>query len=318
MLINMFLYFNTCYQFVMRPPCESIVKNVLPRLRAHVVKILVEREGYNISEVSRMISISSVSALKYKKLLSKRSVLDDSLRDIAEKCIHVLRDKGTFEETLKVICDFCRKLRLSGELCPLHRSEFIGFEDCKLCLRQDYWTQIKVSEREEVLRNLSQAFNMLALTPSFIPLIPEVRTNIAMAVKEAETIYDVAAFPGRLTVVSNRLVAVSEPTFGGSKFLANLLLKALKIDKTKRGILCIKYNKEIDRALKEVELSIAYVRQGGNNLEKLSSAFESKNRVPDALVDLGGRGIEPVTYIFAKDAVEAARTALRIAYSISR
>ncbi len=292
----------------MRPPCESVVREFLPKIRAYVVKILVEEQGLSITEAAKLLNFSTVSASKYRRIISQPSTLEEEvLRNIADGIASVIRkEMGNPERVIQAICDFCRDLRASGGLCLLHRHHFSDLNYCSVCLRNSYWRVTKISEREKVLENLSEAFKILASIPSFIHLVPEVRTNIAMALKGARTIYDVAAFPGRITVVNNRLFAASKPAFGASRFLSRILLNTLKVDSSKRGIICIKYSKGVEEALRRLKLKISYVKQGGNNVAKLSSVFK-EDYIPDVIADLGGYGVEPVIYLFAEDAVKAAQ-----------
>jgi len=60
------------------------------------------------------------------------------------------------------------------------------------------------AERYLVLENLRKAVDVLENSPNFAKLIPEIRTNIVMAIPGAKSISDVAAVEGRITAVRGK------------------------------------------------------------------------------------------------------------------
>jgi len=289
----------------LRPPCELVVRDLLPRLRAHVIKILVEEKGWSLASAARALGVSVTAASKYRRLVG----IDDEFEEVLEKAARrAVRYADSPKGLIEVACELCQVLRLSGPLCRLHVRMVPSLGKCDICTH--FIPRRVSSERLEVLLRLEEA---LKRADPLVLLMPEVRTNIAMAVSGAETLADVAAFPGRLTAVKGKLVAYSPPEFGASRHLASLLLKALKTDPSVRGITCIKAASNIVDTLKALGLSYVIAKRRGEGLiDPLFRALETARRVPDVLIDPGGYGVEPVAYVFGKDAVDAVEKAVRI------
>ncbi len=201
--------------------------------------------------------------------------------------------------------------RIDGEICKLHRANLDGLENCQACSNVYAFLEDKREERNEVIYDILNAYSLLIEIQNFDVLIPQVRTNIVECVKGADSIEDVAAFPGRLTTVKGKLVAASRPEFNASRHLAEILVEVHKKQREVRGLICIKYSEEIDKVIKELGLKAVYFSRDefkGELTEFLSTITE----VPDIVVDRGGLGIEPITYIFGKNAVDAAEKIVKI------
>ena len=70
-------------------------------------------------------------------------------------------------------------------------------------------------------------------------MMPAVGMNIACCLDSSRSTAEVAAFPGKVTIVDNKLRHHETPTFGASNHLANMLLAARSHDKAKNSILNI-------------------------------------------------------------------------------
>ena len=282
-----------------------MVRYLLPKLRAYIVKILVEERGWSLSAAARALGISTTAASKYKRILGERSELDEVLEREARRAVESVRSP---RDLVRITCNLCYSLRVRGPLCRLHLNLAPELGECNLCAELPLG---EVSaERLAVLSNLTEA---LERAHAFSHLVPEVRTNIAMAVRGAETRMDVAAFPGRLTVVKGRLVAFGSPEFGASRHLATVLLSVMRIDPEVRGATCIKYTDRVGEALRSLGFKYVVVKRDAEpGMEPLFKELSSLRERVDAIVDPGGPGIEPVVYIFGVDAVDAVEKASRI------
>ena len=67
--------------------------------------------------------------------------------------------------------------------------------------------------------------------------MPAVGMNIATCLPDAEAVGEVAAYPGRMTLVDGVLRRHETPEFGASNHLANMLLQAKSADSEKTAIL---------------------------------------------------------------------------------
>jgi hydroxymethylpyrimidine/phosphomethylpyrimidine kinase len=188
------------------------------------------------------------------------------------------------------------------------------------------WMEVP-AERWRVLANLEEALAVLREREELaVKLIPEVQTNIAMALPAhySRTPLDVAGFPGRIGVSGGRLVVKAKPEFGASRHMARLVLTALRYDPERRAAMNIRFHPALVEAAESLGLLVAEFRreeeprevrerEGASLPWALERAVQEHGRVPDVLYDRGAHGKEPMIRIIARSAVEAARTALRIA-----
>ncbi|RLE66537.1 MAG: hypothetical protein DRJ47_02375 [Thermoprotei archaeon] len=303
----------------MRPPCEIVTRYFLPQVRARIIRILVEEKGLSISRVARLLKVTPSAAVKYKSILKGdlKWFNEEELERLARRIADALV-QGSYRPSklIAIICRYCASQRISGSICILHKFRIPELSECNICEKLFSKEVKESSERVVVLRNLVDALS-LATSNSRILLkfIPEVRTNIAMAVSNAKSIKDIAAFPGRLTEARGMLVAYTPPEFGGSRHLASILLEGLKIDPKLKAITCIKYDKRVEKALRKLDLNVVFLKKhgGARSLKDYSKALRSHGPGFDVLVDKGGYGIEPVVYVFGVNAVDAVRKMLEIA-----
>jgi len=297
----------------MRPPCEYVVKTYIPQVRARIIRDLIEKHGWGPSQVARTLKITLTSVLKYKRILSEDTVISpDFLERVAEEALSILLSKQLDPETfIEVFCRNCMLHRIDGEICKLHRAHVDGLENCQACSNVFKFLEDKREERNVVIYDILSAYSRLIEIPDFDILIPQVRTNIVECIEGADNIEDVAAFPGRLTTVKGKLVAASRPEFNASKHLAEILVEAHKKKKNIRGLICIKYSEEIDKSIEELGFKVVYFSRDEfkGDLKDFLSKIDD---VPDIIVDKGGLGIEPVTYVFGEDAIEVAEKIVKI------
>jgi len=291
----------------MRMPCEYVVRYLLPPLRAYIVKELVEVHGWSITRASRALRISVSAASKYRRILSKKFPID--LAVVERAASRLVREivNGTMDDVgfTRIVCSLCMGLRMGGEICRIHRIDVPGFRGCDVCGELFRKAGERSAERVSVLMSLRRGLKVLMEIEDFSRLVPEVRTNLVMAVKDASTTEDVAGFPGRITVVKGRAFAPMDPEFGASKHMATILLKVMKYQPKLRAVICLKYSEDLVTGLEKLGLKVERVdRQLYSSVEMY---LEKKGFSSDVLVDPGGLGIEPVIYIFGRDAVEVSR-----------
>ena len=102
----------------MKPPCEEIFKNVLPAIRAILVKDLVERHKLNQVEVAKSLGITQPAVSQYLRLLRgtshakallKKSDLMKSIRKLSDA---VASGKARGIRMAEMYCDICEILKL--------------------------------------------------------------------------------------------------------------------------------------------------------------------------------------------------------------
>jgi len=185
------------------------------------------------------------------------------------------------------------------------------------------------AERYLVLENLRKAVDMLENTSNFSKLIPEIRTNIVMAILGARSVSDVAAVEGRITVVRDKPKAAGCIWFGASSHMARFLLERMKHDPEKRASIDIKFSEEILSIVEgiavEKGLTVSYFErekepeeirtvEGKTLIWAMEEAIKNAGgKIPDIIFDRGWIGKEETISIFGKDALEVAKIAIEIA-----
>lgn len=126
----------------MRPPCELVVRYVLPAFRSLVAKELVGK--YNFSQIAAAEKLGTTQATISYYLYSKRgdkrlrqlesipsiqSAVNDIALGIATKKLSPLDSMLTF-------CKLCTVLRNRDVVCDLHRTDVASLpKDCDICER---------------------------------------------------------------------------------------------------------------------------------------------------------------------------------------
>lgn len=126
----------------MKPPCEVVVKKILPAIRSILVKDLTERHELSQTEIAEKLGITQPAVSQY--LGSARGASE--LRESLEKAglysqLHKLSDEiaeGTAQKTriIKKYCELCNSMGEEEILCLLHAKSapYLTEEECRLCL----------------------------------------------------------------------------------------------------------------------------------------------------------------------------------------
>jgi len=184
------------------------------------------------------------------------------------------------------------------------------------------------AERYSIVKNVGEAVEMLEDSPDVAVLIPEVTSNLVMALPYANDVLDVCGIPGRIVKLRGRVKASSCPRFGASRHVANTVLTAMKHDPDFRAGINLKYSKKILEACEEMGLTMSFYDRGEEppevkGVEGMSTkwgaetAIERIGKVPNIIYHTGDWGKEPMITILGRSAVEVADTVTRIA-EISR
>jgi predicted fused transcriptional regulator/phosphomethylpyrimidine kinase/predicted transcriptional regulator len=265
----------------MYPPCVTVIDNMLSDMRVRIAHTL-KSSGLTQTEIAHYLHVSQAMVSKY---LSRAVEGSEELDEVSSEVARMIIQGRNERDILLYVCQTCFKWRETGVICKLR-----GLEDCTVC------TQLRspdvLDEKRKTIQKVKEALSILESEPSIAKLMPEVRMNIAMSLKDASNPMEVAAIPGRLVPLHGRVTAVSDPEFGASHHLASILLKT-----GKKAVINIRYTDKIRSILAKIGISVTH----------------SPEEPADVLVDEGGFGIEPCAYVFGKDAVDAALAVLRVA-----
>lgn len=153
-----------------------------------------------------------------------------------------------------------------------------------------------------LLRRLEWATGRLDLS-RIANYMPAVGMNIATCNNGATSSQDVAAYPGRMTLVDKILRRHETPEYGASNHLAKVLLQARTVDEEKTAILNIRPptldgmvdQGDINYISDELDYKLAFAPKG--ELETTSGRI-------DIILDEGAFGWEPSLYILAPNAMD--------------
>jgi len=173
-------------------------------------------------------------------------------------------------------------------------------------------------EKDSAIKNLEDAVERFTSSRNAYKLIPQVGTNIAMGLKNAKKIDDVAGMTGRIVRDRRRAVAVGVIDYGGSSHVGRIVLTVMRYNVNKRAAMNVRFSDEIVSACKHLGLSIGSfdrVKQPADTktMERgTSGAVKAAGLVPDIVYDCGGLGKEAMVRIIGKDAQEVVGIALKI------
>ena len=175
------------------------------------------------------------------------------------------------------------------------------------------------ADRYSVLENLKEALRLLKRTRGFKEVIPEVGTNIGMAIEGATGIEDVAAVDGRIHPTHDGIHSGCVE-FGVSSHIARMILTMMRHEPNKRSAINIKYTPELVSACEDAGLQVAYFER-----EKEPTGVETMvwgteealkhggiGRAPDVIFDRGAYGKEAMIRIFDTTAVGVVKRLRRL------
>ena len=292
-------------------PSELVVDRFLPTVRAMLATRLSDR-GMTQQEIATKLGVTQAAVSKY---VSGESGGDDRFRDHPETVATVDRIAdglagGEMDgyDALAELLALIRDLEDRGPICELHEEEMPALRGlgCDLCVRG---LDPDVRAERDVLANVRTAARTLASLPEMAAAVPNVGTNVGMALPDARDETDVAAVPGRIYEIGRRIEVPANPEFGASKHVATAVLAAGSIDPEIRGAV----NVATDDALLEAARTLGYDplefdADYEDRGEHLRDRFAERGSVPRVAYHRGAFGIEPITYVFGPTAVDAAES----------
>ena len=182
---------------------------------------------------------------------------------------------------------------------------------------------LKEMERYRVIQELKSAVKVLK-EGKIGHLIPEVSSNLGYALPHAEGIEDVAAFPGRIIRFKDSVATHSDPEFGASQHVANIILTVMKFDSEYCSAMNIRYSKEDVAQLKRKGFFVGHfdrrlepkrVKESeGSSLEwGVREVLKKMKRVTDFIYDEGDVGKEPMIRVLGRNPMEVVNKILKMA-----
>jgi hydroxymethylpyrimidine kinase/phosphomethylpyrimidine kinase len=154
-------------------------------------------------------------------------------------------------------------------------------------------------------------------------LIPEVQSNLGLALPQAATLLEVAAWDGRIVRVGENICPVGGPRFGTAQQVGMIILSAMRMDPGCRSAMNIRCGEDVLQACQAVNLRIARLSRQHEPVEvksrdnsilpwNMDETIQGLGAVPDIIYDLGGVGKEAMVWVLGHDALGVARKVLMI------
>lgn len=123
----------------LRPPCELVVRYVLPAFRSLVAKELIEKYDFSQVAVAEKLGMTqaAISYYLYSKRGDKRirqletvTLVQSTASEVAQG---IVNKKISAIDAMLIFCKLCVALRTQDIICDLHR-DFISLpEPCDMC-----------------------------------------------------------------------------------------------------------------------------------------------------------------------------------------
>ncbi len=262
----------------------------LDRLHQDVAKDL-RSKGWSQSEIAEILGStqSTISRHIQKPTIELYSSADEAMIDAwSSELSQALNSIGPSGEVVR------QRLVVEFQFNPNHT---IRFDKTLTGLDLD-----RGQEQTALLRRLEWAIGRLD-PKRIVDVIPAVGMNIASCNNGARNISEVAAFPGKISIVGNKLRHHETPRFGVSNHLANILLQSHIMNDAKTSIININpmaSNSKVDESrIKKL------CQQLGYSFSTASKGKISGNHTKlDVILDSGDFGWEPNMYILAHNPLE--------------
>ena len=294
---------------------EVVVDEFLPTVRSMLAEDLRDR-GFTQREVADALGISQSAVSKYAHgdvARHDRIVDDDRVRELVDRVGEGLAaGEMSPVAALVEIEVLIRRLEEGDLLADLHEEAMPALADADVEFSV-HDPDSGLRERERVLGSVRRGLRTLTNASGFAGLIPNVGANVAECLDDARTIDDVAAVPGRLVDVKGRAMVPGEPEFGVSEHVATVLLAAREAGATARGAVNVRYDADTVAALAESHPAVEFDAERETR-EAVADAVAAAGLSGDGddaetlvLYQTGAVGVEPIVYVLAPTAADAAR-----------
>ncbi|MEM2848703.1 MAG: bifunctional hydroxymethylpyrimidine kinase/phosphomethylpyrimidine kinase [Candidatus Bathyarchaeia archaeon] len=184
------------------------------------------------------------------------------------------------------------------------------------------------AEKWDVIVNVKSAVRFLEESPAVSKLIPEVSSNLVMALSYAKGLPEVAGIPGRIIRIQDRVKAVMEPNYGVSRHVAATVLTAMRFNPNVRAGMNIRMDRHLleicrrlgfkissyDRKLEPIEIKTKEGLSTSWGAEQAIKALGGD--VPDIIYHEGDWGKEPMITVLGVDALDVALKVIKIAEAL--
>jgi len=279
------------------------------------IALALRSMGWSQKKIAEVLGVSQAAVSKLLQdatsiMRLKHLGIHELEAELLVSYILELIEKNELGRAVEVANRYWLLVAASGDLCSVHINSGWSHRYCTACMRSVYPSLSP--ERAMALADVERAVMLLEASRNAVLLIPEVLSNVVRAVSGAVGPQDVVAVPGRLAKIGGKVRARDSPAFGASKHLAEVVLAS-----GYNACINIKFDELVAKALKS--LHVKYVEfssehyGGVNPAAEAVSELRERGALARVVVDRGGLGIEPVTYIFGERAKEVVLVVEKIA-----
>ena len=121
-------------------PCETAAKVVIPAIRAHVARELVQSYELKQDQVAKILGITQSAVSKYTSGTRGSVLRVENIKEIqpllAEIVALVADGNVSRKDLLEKFCQTCQAVRRTGSMCSLCQKidESIRVQGCSFCL----------------------------------------------------------------------------------------------------------------------------------------------------------------------------------------
>ncbi len=311
----------------MNQPCEIVVKKLLPLLRVLIAKELSQTYNWSQTRIANILGVTQAAVSNYlnqdERTLSPQYFDLEEIRNIAKGLASEINvRRGGHIDIVYNVCRICLNLRKGGSICYVHKLKLpkLKEERCMICMQLHLSLSDVLEVRRKIINEVKIAVGMLEECQEFSLLLPEVFSNIVMAIEGAKVISDIAGIPGRIVRFRGKAKALMDPEFGVSGHLGKVLLAVMRLNPRIRSVINIKYNKDILEILDKLNLKYYILKRDlfskdieGEIVRFIEDLAKKNIKDIDAIIDEGGFGIEPNVYLFDENAIKLAEKTIKIA-----
>jgi XRE family transcriptional regulator, thiamine biosynthesis regulator len=300
-----------------------MVDSFLPSMRALVARRLKE-DGLSQGKIASLLGLTqasvssylSTSPAKQTTALSGLGVTPEEAETYAALLAEDLKNNPAY--AVATLYSIWSRLIGGGNACALHRSEHPFLATCEVCM------SVFGPERghaEGAVEHVETALRAIEGSSLFVRVMPEISVNVAYSPEGAKSVEDVVAIPGRIVRVRGQARSFMRPEYGASTHLAAILLEVERKQPALRAAMNLRYDERMSKVIAKLrvkQLTMGREYPAGSQ-DKVLGALRARLSAPggagefEAVVDLGGEGVEPSLYLFAEDAIKVVQRSLGLA-----
>lgn len=285
-------------------PHELIVKYIVPYIRA-LVALELNSRGLSQVKIAKLFGISQAMVNNYlsrnrEYYIQQLEKVGLSPEEIEKYVYSLIASRNSQLEFMYTFTSILNEILATRKLCSLHHRFMPSLgRDCSICHELFHY---KVTDPYiKLVEDLVEKFTK---NHGAVELVPEIGTNIVYAPPRVRSIQETIAIPGRIVKIDKSVVAVGSPSYGGSRYLATLLLEARSSNPKINIVINIKYKQEYIDKLKELGYEVLVVGPSDNPREqhkKIIGVLKKMKRSKTVVADRGAIGLEPTIYVFHED-----------------